>query len=157
MESNLYKNVKKIYGPYKGKDNRLRCIIKFKDNTQKTISYPKFLMQEHIKRFIIEPYTIDHIDSNPLNNEISNLRIIKRTKHTKTDVLRLKPQSFICGVCKVEFILKGKKLHDAYENRKKGKKGPFCGRSCAGKASHNINKYKTLKVTKKLITNKQEP
>ena len=67
----IYENVIKVRGPYKSsKDNRLRCILVFSDKTTKTISYPKYLMEIHLNRYLLENETVDHIDGNPLNNTI---------------------------------------------------------------------------------------
>jgi hypothetical protein len=38
------------------------------------------------------------------------------------------------------FELSGRKLNDAVANRRKGKAGPYCSRSCAGIASCNPNR-----------------
>jgi len=154
LSTKLYENVKKIYGPYTSKDGRQRVVIVFIDNSKKTISYPKFFMQEYIGRLIEEPETIDHIDGNPLNNTVENLRIVNRSKHVSLDVKRVKAQEFKCGVCGTNFILESSKLNDAVQNRKKGHTGPFCSRSCAGKASHNPEKYSTLIINKEYYTNK---
>jgi hypothetical protein len=109
----VYDNYK-IYGPYiSKKDNRLR-IIAVKPNGKKiTISYPKYLMEKHFNRYLNNNETVDHIDSNYQNNEISNLRILNLSEHIKTDVRRLKQQSFMCLMCENKFHLDGKRLCDA--------------------------------------------
>jgi endogenous inhibitor of DNA gyrase (YacG/DUF329 family) len=144
LQTSLYENVKKIYGPYERKDKRLIYRIIFNDLSMKTMSYPKFVMQEHLNRFIEEPETVHHKDENPLNNSIDNLEIINRKKHAYQDAIKLNPFSFICPVCKNLVTLKGTKLHDCIHNRKKGKKGPFCSRKCAGIA---IKEYNISKIT----------
>ncbi len=57
----------KIYGPYTGKDNRLRLFIKMQDNSYKTISYPKFIMEIYLGKFLNKNETIHHKDYNPNN------------------------------------------------------------------------------------------
>jgi hypothetical protein len=111
----------KFSNPYLGKDNRLRIYINCPDEQKKVISYPKFLMERYLDRYLADNETIDHIDCNPLNNDIKNLRILNRSDHAKLDVKRVKSQSFICPVCQKEFTLSGKKLHNCIQNRKKGK------------------------------------
>ncbi len=117
-------------------------------------------MERYLDRYLADNETIDHIDCNPLNNDIKNLRILNRSDHAKLDVKRVKSQSFICPVCQKEFTLSGKKLHNCIQNRKKGKQGPFCSKSCAGKYGTNIQhkKFKKLPVLKcvpEYTTNKQ--
>jgi hypothetical protein len=64
-----------IYGPYKTATGRLIVILKA---TKITMSYPKYLVQKHLGRELTFTETVDHIDGNPLNNELSNLRIVSR-------------------------------------------------------------------------------
>lgn len=47
-------------------------------------------MELHINKYLDEDDTVDHIDGNIKNNDISNLRILKRKEHCKQDVLRIK-------------------------------------------------------------------
>ena len=71
-------------------DKRIRIILKHKENVRdyKLISYPKYLMECHLGRYLLENETIDHIDGNYLNNDISNLQFIDRTEHCKLDAIR---------------------------------------------------------------------
>jgi len=145
----LYSNYK-IYGPYKNKkDNRLRVVLVNKSDPKdkKTISYPKFIIENHIGRKLLENETIDHIDNDPLNNSIDNLRIIDRKKHSFLDAKRIKEQSFECPVCNKSFILSGRKLSQALINIKKKKtSGPFCSKKCAGKYGSMIQNKKIDKI-----------
>lgn len=105
----VYENVTKIYGPYKSKkDNRLRISLKFNDGHRKTVSYPKYLMEIHLNRYLLEEETVDHIDKNPLNNDITNLRVLLRREHSANDVLRNKDVSVHCTYCGKEFTIPGK-------------------------------------------------
>jgi hypothetical protein len=128
----VYENCK-IYGPYSAQDQRLRIVVKFPDGIKRTVSYPKYLMEVYLNRYLTLDETIDHIDCNFLNNELSNLRILMRSEHSYLDVKRRISETFKCLICNNEFSLDGKKLNDATQARLKGKTGPFCSRSCAGK------------------------
>jgi hypothetical protein len=129
----VYENIKKIYGPYIAKDNRSRIVIVFLDGTKKTVSYPKFIMENHIGRKFTKNETVDHIDGDVTNNDIDNLAVIDRSAHAKLDAKRIGSQTFICEVCHSSFILEGRKLHDAKHNRSKGKKGRFAAEAALGK------------------------
>jgi hypothetical protein len=134
----MYENCK-IYGPYVSKkDNRLRINIIDSNGKRSTISYPKYLMEKHLNRHLTTDETVDHIDCNVQNNEISNLRILSRSEHAFIDAIRLKSQNFKCPMCNRSFSLDGKKLHDAISNSIKNKAGPFCSKSCAGKYGKNV-------------------
>ena len=145
-----YENCK-IYGVYWGKDGRSRIIVIFPDGRRKTVSYPKFLMEVKLGRFLKKDETVDHIDRDPRNNNYSNLRVLKRKEHARIDAKYLKPQKFICPMCGKEFELSGTKLHDAIDNRRKGKAGPFCSKSCAGRYGRLIQLGRIKPLPVKLI------
>ena len=92
----IYDNCK-ISGPNHSKrDNRLRISIQFPDGKKIAKSYPKYLMEVHLDRFLEEDETVDHIDGNPLNNDLSNLQILDRKTHSSLDVLRNKDVLVTC-------------------------------------------------------------
>jgi hypothetical protein len=87
----------------------------------------------NLDRYLNINETIDHIDNDVQNNQLSNLRIMDRKDHVKNEIKRRDSCEFICPMCKKSFILSGKKLYDCERNRKKLKTtGPFCSKSCAG-------------------------
>ncbi len=124
----------KLYGPYKRKDNRKHVILIWPDGRKQTVSYPKYLTEIRLGRYLKPNETIDHIDGDFTNNDQTNIQILDRSEHVTNDVRRCKSQKFICPTCSIEFVLSDRKLHDAIQNRKqKQSVGPFCSRSCAGK------------------------
>ena len=130
----MYENCK-IYGPYLNKkDGRLRSRIKFPDGSIKTISYPKYLMEVHLGRYLEENETIDHIDGNLLNNNINNLLILDRKVHCENDATRNKDITVNCEYCGKEFTIEGDKL--SYRNRRFS--GYFCSKSCSGNYGRDI-------------------
>ena len=106
----VYEDVVKIYGPYTRKDNRQHIICMMKDGSRKTISYPKYLMEKRIGRYLTEEETVDHIDGDFLNNNPGNLQILGRSKHASLDVLRLKAKAFKCPLCGEGFKKEGQEL-----------------------------------------------
>lgn len=138
----VYKNCK-IYGPYRRKqDGRKHVVIIYPDGRKSSVSYPKFIAENRMGKYLKENETVDHLDTNIDNNGPENLVIKDRKNHIIEDVRRYKEQSFICPQCYTQFTLSGKELHWAISNRKKSKAGPFCGRSCAGKYGKGIQEGK---------------
>lgn len=133
-----------IYGPYQAKDGRLRLILVHKNTKKKkTISYPKYLMECKLNRFLKKNETIDHIDGNPTNNDLSNLRILNRKEHCSNDAFRNKDITTKCQYCGKIFKISGNKLSD--RNRKNS--GYFCSKECSGKYGAEI-RYKSRKAKK---------
>ena len=125
----------KIYGPYTRKDGRMHVVVVNDDKTKTTVSYPKYLMQQQLGRKLTDDETVDHIDGNKTNNDITNLQILTRQANAEKAML-LRPRrvyKFVCPVC-------GKQAEKFFNfvksNWRKGKAGPYCSRQCAGKA-HN--------------------
>lgn len=88
------------------------------------------------------PDKVDHIDGDFRNDDVDNLQVLSTVENCKkyyvdAEKHRLE-ENFICPVCNTRFILSVKRLFDATQNRKKGKAGPFCGKSCAGKYSTGV-------------------
>lgn len=133
----VYENCK-LYGPYLSKkDNRLRCVIIFNDGHRKTVSYPKYLMEVHLGRYLEENETVDHIDGNPLNNNVDNLQILDRKIHCYDDALRNNDIIVECAYCGKVFSIKGNKVH--YRNRiDRINTGYFCSKQCIGKYGKQI-------------------
>jgi hypothetical protein len=121
---------RKVYGPYKGKDGRERVIIR-ENGKNKTISYPKFLVESMINRPLLDNETVDHIDGNFCNNDPSNLRIVDRRQHCSEDVIRIKPEIIIrfCVMC-------GKVIK--YDTSKRRQRTNFCSKQCSGKYGKSI-------------------
>ena len=120
----------KVYGPYTRKDGR-QHIVYVKEGKRITVSYPKYLMECYLGRYLSNDETIDHIDRNINNNELSNLRVISRSNHVKDDVLRNADIVIRCAFCGSEFTINGSKL--SHRNRlDRGNTGYFCSKRCIG-------------------------
>lgn len=118
------------------------------------MSYPRYLMEIHLNRHLTKKEQIDHIDGNPLNNDISNLQILNFKEHQSLDVLRNKDIVVKCTYCGKEFIIPGSKLN--FRNRKdRNQSGYFCSRTCSGKYGADIkNKRIVPKKIDKIIPEK---
>jgi hypothetical protein len=131
----------KVYGPYKRKDGRQHVVVDDGTGKLKTVSYPKYLVEQLLGRKLDpEKETIDHIDGDFTNNSLENLRVIDRVKHASEDVVRRKPVKCKCVYC-------GAKCTPVKKNGN-GRKcaGPFCSKSCIGKYTRDIKKDPSKKL-----------
>lgn len=134
----------KVHGPYKRPDGRQIVIIVNDDKSRRTVSYPKFLMEEQLGRQLHPDLeTVDHLDCNFDNNNLDNLRVVPRAEHSGDDTRRVKLIKFNCSWCDKSFERSPRLVRD---KSKKGKSGVFCSRSCAGKYSRMLQ----LKLIDKL-------
>jgi len=142
----VYKDCK-INGPYLAKDGRMRVIVMHPSELNRTVSYPKYIMEKHLHRYLDNSETVHHIDGNPCNNNLNNLIILDRKFHASLEAKRLKSESFICPICNTSFSIEGSRLHHYIGKRKAG---PFCSRVCVGKYGAFVqnNKMKKLKHKK---------
>jgi len=133
----------KVYGPYTAKDGRMRVVLCHPSKDMKTISYPKFLIERKLGRYLDREETIHHIDGNPRNNDFSNLKILCRHDHAVQDVIRRKEEHFVCPICKRKFTLVGTALKDATFRKVAG---PFCSKHCAGVYGAAVQNGRTRKL-----------
>lgn len=124
----------KIRGPYLRKDGRLHLVIFDTNNRKTTLSYPKYLMEIKLNRYLNKDETVHHKDKNPLNNNIENLEILLRSDHTRKHSLKyINNIEVICTYCGKKIILTPKQQRSRMQNRNRNKGGIFCNKSCSGK------------------------
>jgi hypothetical protein len=146
-----YKDAK-IYGPYTRKDGRKHIIAIYPDGAKITVSYPRYLLEMKLGRFLDENEEVDHNDLDFTNDSLDNLVIREPIEHRELDARRLKPQTFMCPVCYRVFVLEGQTLHNVLtEQRRKNTTGPYCSRSCAGKGSRIQNRVRKVYTTNKSL------
>lgn len=129
----------KVYGPYERNDTgRRQVVIQYDDGRITSKSYARYLMEQHLGRELFPDEHVDHIDDDRTNDTIENLQILSpeenakkyhRFRGTETEMY-----IFNCPHCSKEA---SKPMKDVKANRKKGKAGPFCSRSCAGSFCRN--------------------
>jgi hypothetical protein len=127
----------KVYGPYaNGPDGRQIVIIKEDDGSSRTVSYPKYIMEQHLGRKLDEnEETTDHLDFDFNNNDINNLRLVPRKEHSGDDTRRVKLLKLNCPMCLKDFERSPRLVRD---KSKKGKVSAFCSRVCAGRYSRQV-------------------
>lgn len=79
----LYPEVTGVVGCYKQSTNRIILIVRIGHKTQ-TRSYPRAIFEIHIGRKLNYPHeTVDHINSDPMDNRIENLQILSLSENVK--------------------------------------------------------------------------
>lgn len=130
----LYPTYDSVSGPYKDSGDRLYIVLNnfsLKKGTKgklRTISYPKALMEIHLGVRLEDGLTVDHIDRDFNNNDLTNFRIVTAGKNASDDHIRVKVDPVKCPECGTEII-----PTRAQRNSAKDRAGPFCSRVCSGK------------------------
>lgn len=114
------------------------------DGRKQTVSYPKYLVEVYLNRYLSDEETVDHIDGDFTNNDLSNLRVVERSTHSFEDVVVNSDETHICIWCKSPFIISGSKLR--YRNRRSS--SGFCSKKCTGQYGAWIQKSNTPLATK---------
>lgn len=138
------------YGPYTRSDGRQHVILIHHDSNghiddRITCSYPKYIVEQSIGRKLKSSETIDHIDGNFSNNNLSNLRIIPRSLHCKSHVSVRKSVEKQCVICGNTFYTD--------DNKRLTCGSKSCAGSCAHVLGHNkgnrfvrgMNEYTSLR------------
>lgn len=123
----------KIYGPYERPDGR-KHVIYYDGVVRRTQSYPRYLMEQHLGRPLLDSETVDHIDGDFTNDNLDNLQLLTLADNIKKSSKGIEWLLFDCPVCGEEF-LKTARSYRANQI-KQGKAGPYCSKSCAGKVHH---------------------
>ena len=136
----------KVYGPYSDEKNDGRqhvVIINDDDKSRRTVSYPKYLMEQKLgRRLDPDLETVDHKDGNFLNNAFDNLQLLTRVENAVTGKnAPAEMLTFNCIGCGVETTRRAELVR---KNLKLGKKGPYCTRECGGAHSRFKKNHQPL-------------
>lgn len=123
----------RVYGPYTRKDNRKIILIYNDDGSRRTKSYPKYLLEQKLGRELVGDETCDHTDEDFTNDDLSNLQVLSLAENAAKS-MKNRPKklyNFVCEICGTNAT---KSLRNVKHNHNLGRRGPYCGRQCAGKA-----------------------
>lgn len=118
-----------VLGPYKNNYGRLFVVVGEQGN-YKTVSYPRYLMEQKLGHPLKPEEDVHHIDGNMENNNIDNLKIVLRGEHQRQHNPPIyKDGDFVCGWCGKVFHLTG----EQQRNRRRNKLHIyFCSKHCVG-------------------------
>lgn len=120
-----------VYGPYTRNDGR-KHVIHYDGKTRRTQSYPRYLMEQHLDRELEQWEHVDHVNNDPTDDRIENLQLLTQQDNNKKSRVYKEYGDFVCPTCGDEFMSLMKDYR--YHQVKKKKRGPYCSKSCAGKA-----------------------
>lgn len=121
-----------ILGPYIRKDRRKHVIVYWSDKRKQTLSYPRLLWMAAGNELTNED-TIDHINGDFTDDRLENLQVLSLAANVSKSSRKAEWIEFVCPFCGV---LAKQRANHSRHNRKQGKKGPFCSKSCAAKATY---------------------
>lgn len=121
------------YEVHKNKDNRMRAYYKDElTNKHKIISYPRIVVEEHLKRKLNDDEIVHHIDENPENNNIDNLMVLTRKEHGKLHMQKYFDKEVICEVCHKKFIWTSERQGRYYRDLRRGRNRIItCSKKCS--------------------------
>lgn len=93
-------------------------------------------MELSLNRYLTETETVQHLDGNPLNNDLSNLIVLSKSEHAKMDAKRVNDVVLTCQWCKKEFLVKGSTIHNRI--RKDKHSNSFCSKTCSGQYGKSV-------------------
>src|SRR5690554_3816951 len=129
----LYPEVHSVRGPYLRGDGRRFVSIRNKDGSKSTKQYCRYLYEVNYAVKLSPNDTVDHIDRDFTNDEISNLQILDRKMHGEKDARRRKMDiKDECRWCGKTIALTRSQLSNS-QRKGNTKGGPFCSRECSGK------------------------
>lgn len=119
----------------------LACTVKYSDGSKKTVFQHREIMEKALKIKLRSNQHVHHVDEKKRNNKRSNLEVLPAGEHSRRHRPKITFITLKCIQCAVCFPrIKSQEDH----NRKLGKKGPFCGKRCAGKWSQKRQAEKRL-------------
>ena len=123
-------NSVKIYGPYLRKDGRKHVIL-YENGNRTTVSYPKYVMENHLGRKLKKWETVDHINGDYRDDSIENLQVLSLADNARKGAKTVKWLEFRCPMCYGKFSIRPSEYRANQLKRKKS--GPFCSKKCAGR------------------------
>lgn len=122
-----------IYGPYTRSDGR-KHVIHYDPVTQtrRTQSYPRYLMEQHLGRVLKSTEHVDHINNDFTDDRIENLQLLTQQQNNAKSARKTEWWVGLCPICQDEFSIPMRRVRA--NQAKQNKRGPYCSKSCAGKA-----------------------
>ena len=108
--------------------------VRYADGSTRTVYEHREIVEAAIGRDLGPDEVVHHRDGTRDNNDPSNLEVLTKSEHARHHALRGGPElvSLTCIACGSEFQ---REARFERHNRAQEKRGPYCGKRCAGRAS----------------------
>lgn len=113
-------------------------VERLSDGTKRSVLEHREVMEAHLGRKLESWECVHHRDGNRANNALGNLEVISRGDHAREHARSEELVVFACPECGGQGT---KPARVVRSNRKQGKAGPFCSKSCSGKWSRRRQVY----------------
>lgn len=124
----------RVYGPYPDRTQGREMVTLWSPAHRTTTPYPRYLMAMQLGRLLASEEEVDHIDQNPMNNALENLRILTQAENLARNAKPLLKMT--CPNCGVEFERKRKSVREAWGG--KVQVPTCCSRKCSGQYQHKV-------------------
>jgi len=135
--------MQEIYrSPWWNMHGYLACSVILEDGRRKTVIQHREIMEKHLGRALTTDEIVHHKNGDKRDNRIENLEVVTRSAHSKEHAKDRSPEmvNLECLECGALFE---RRANWERNNRRQGKRGPFCGKSCAARWSM-LNRKKPL-------------
>jgi hypothetical protein len=120
-------------GPYATSGGHLFWSDVSPDGSKKTVLVHREMMEQYLGRTLSQTEVVHHKNGNPADNRIENLEVKQRGQHTRDHRPAPEMIDLVCAWCGVRKAWLARQVRS--NQTVKGRKGPFCDKSCAGKWS----------------------
>lgn len=124
----------KVYGPYPDRTQGREVVTLWSSTHRTSTPYPRYLMAMHLGRLLTPEEEVDHIDGDPSNNDLENLRVVtpleNKARNTKPLV------QLICPNCEQRFERKRNRVREAWGGATQ--MPTCCSRRCSGQYQHKV-------------------
>lgn len=117
--------------PWFLKDGYLACTAYYSDGTRRTIHQHRELVEQALGRPIRDGYVVHHKDGTRANNALDNLEEKLEADHLREHRPAPEVDDATCPMCEQPFQVLARQVRN--NQKKQGRPGPFCGRTCAGR------------------------